>query len=146
MQIDVYLKEKKYFKLPPNLVDYESTYKRFSWENAKSELSYFPQGKLNAAYNAIDRHVTSFRKNKIALFWEGSLGQTQKYTFEEIALLSNKFGNYLKKLGVERGDRVFIFLPRIPYLYIAFLGILKIGAIAGTLFSAFQRVGKECRS
>ncbi|OFW70503.1 MAG: acetate--CoA ligase, partial [Alphaproteobacteria bacterium GWB1_45_5] len=58
--------------------------------------------------------------------------------FEELSVLSNKLGNILKDFGVERGDRVFIFLPRIPELYFSFLGILKIGAIAGTLFSAFQ--------
>lgn len=138
MQVESVLKPKRYFSLKPNLVDYEATYKNFRWDKVGNELSWFDDGKINAAYNAIDRHLTTFRKNKIALYWEGSLGQTQKYTFAEIALLTNKFGNYLKKLGVERGDRVFIFLPRIPYLYIAFLGILKIGAIAGTLFSAFQ--------
>ncbi len=138
MQVESVLKTKSNFRIKPSLPDYESAYKNFSWDNAKKELDWFENGKINAAYNAIDRHLTTFRKNKIALYWEGALGQTQKYTFEEIAVLSNKFGNYLKKLGVERGDRVFIFLPRIPYLYIAFLAILKIGAIAGTLFSAFQ--------
>ncbi len=138
MQVESVLKSKSSFRIKPSLTDYESAYKTFSWDNAKKELDWFENGKINAAYNAIDRHLTTFRKNKIALYWEGVLGQTQKYTFEEIAVLSNKFGNYLKKLGVERGDRVFIFLPRIPYLYIVFLAILKIGSIAGTLFSAFQ--------
>ena len=138
MQVESVLKSKSNFRINPSLPDYESAYKTFSWDNAKKELDWFAERRINAAYNAIDRHLTTFRKNKIALYWEGALGQTQKYTFEEIAVLSNKFGNYLKKLGVDRGDRVFIFLPRIPYLYIAFLAILKIGAIAGTLFSAFQ--------
>ena len=138
MQVESVLKSKSNFRINPSLPDYESAYKSFSWDNAKKELDWFAERRINAAYNAIDRHLTTFRKNKIALYWEGALGQTQKYTFEEIAVLSNKFGNYLKKLGVDRGDRVFIFLPRIPYLYIAFLAILKIGAIAGTLFSAFQ--------
>lgn len=138
MQVESVLKPKNYFRVKPNFPDYESSYNKYSWNKVRGELEWFENGKINAAYNAIDRHLTTFRKNKIALYWEGSLGQTQKFTFEDIAVLSNKFGNYLKKLGIERGDRVFIFLPRIPYLYIAFLGILKIGAIAGTLFSAFQ--------
>ncbi len=135
---DIYQKDKSYFKIPPHLSDYTSVYKDFSWEKAKSELSWFEDGKINAAYNAIDRHLTTFRKNKIALYWEGEANETEKYTFEEVAYISNQYGNYFKSLGVERGDRVFIFLPRIPHLYFSFLGILKIGAIAGTLFSAFQ--------
>ncbi|MBM3283113.1 acetate--CoA ligase [Candidatus Gottesmanbacteria bacterium] len=138
-KVNYYHKDKGYFRLPPNLANYQSTSHNFSWEKAsKSELTWLEDGKINAAYNAVDRHLGTFRKNKIALYWEGASGETQKYTFEELTNLSNRFGNYLKDLGVIRGDRVFIFLPRIPYLYISFLGILKIGAIAGTLFSAFQ--------
>ena len=125
------------FKKPPNLADYNATYKTFSWKQYYNELAWF-EGKLNAAYNAIDRHVDTFRKNKVALYWEGEDGQTKKYTFEELSHLSNQFANLLRELKVSRGDRVFIFLPRIPELYFSFLGILKIGAIAGTLFSAFQ--------
>jgi acetyl-CoA synthetase len=64
-------------------------------------------------------------------------GKTSKYTYEQLVKESNKFANVLKKLGVKKGDRVFIFLPRVPELYISFLGILKLGAIAGTLFAAF---------
>ncbi len=138
MNRDIIRKSKSYYKLPPNLPDYFSAYKDFSWQKAASqELSWFPHGKINAAYNAIDRHLESFRKNKIALYWLGANGEKEKFTFEELSLYTNQFGNFLKELGVTRGDRVFIFLPRVPYLYIAFLAILKIGAIAGTLFSAF---------
>jgi len=137
--LDQFKKSKKYFKKTPNLENYEKTYREFSWKNvSESELTWFDNGKVNAAYNAIDRHLDSPRKNKIALYYEGPNGEQEKYTFEEMSQKSNKFGNFLKALGVKRGDRVFIFLPRNPYLYIAFLGILKIGAIAGTLFSAFQ--------
>lgn len=136
--IAIYKKKKSNFKEKPNLEDYQKTYQDFSWQKAADEeLTFYSDGKINAAYNAIDRHLDSWRKNKIALYWESQEGVQKKYTFEEIAKLSNRFGNYLKKLGVEREDRVFIFLPRVPFLYISFLGILKIGAIAGTLFSAF---------
>jgi len=140
LMINTYHKSKLYFKLPPHLSNYESVYRDFSWQRAqKTEIAWFEGGKLNAAYNAIDRHLSTFRKNKIALYWEGENGESEKYTFEEIAYISNQYGNYFKSLGVRRGDRVFIFLPRIPALYFSFLGILKIGAIAGTLFSAFQQ-------
>ncbi|MDP2861145.1 MAG: AMP-binding protein, partial [bacterium] len=102
------------------------------------EIEWFKDGKLNAAYNAVDRHLKTWRKNKVALYWEGENGESEKYTFEDLAEKSNQFAHGLKSLGIKRGERVFIFLPRIPELYIAFLGILKTGAIAGTLFSAFQ--------
>lgn len=93
--------------------------------------------KLNAAALAIDQHIETFRKNKVALFWEGENGEKKEYTFLQFYLLTNKFGHLLKDYGIKKGDRVFFFLPRVPELYYGFLGTLKIGAIAGTMFSAF---------
>lgn len=130
-------KPASYFRIPPNMLDYEKTYKSFSWKKAESQLSWFSGKKLNAAYCAIDVNAKNFRKNKIALYWEGETGEKKKFTFVELSSLSNQFGNLLKTLGIDRGDRVFFFLPRVPELYFGFLGTLKIGSIAGTLFSAF---------
>lgn len=121
-----------------NLKDYEKARRSFRWDYHLSQLTFFRRNKLNAAFNAIDRHAGTARKNKVALYHEGADGFRQKYTFLELSLLSNKSANLLRSKGVKQGDRVFIFLPRTPDLYISFLGILKIGAIAGTLFSAFQ--------
>lgn len=135
MKEEIYKKSKE--KDAPNLEDYESTAKDFSWKDARAQLDWF-DGSLNAAYNAVDRHAQTWRRNKVALYWCDEEGNEKKYTFEELSLLSNKVGNVLKDFGIERGDRVFLFLPRVPELYFSFLGILKIGAIAGTLFSAFQ--------
>lgn len=137
MKVDIYKKTSKTLTFLPNLDNYEHTYKHFRWNDHKVELSYF-EGKINAAYNAVDRHTDTWRKNKIAMYWEDDAGGQKKYTFEEVSRASNKIGNILKDFDVDRGDRVFIFLPRIPELFFSFLGILKIGAIAGTLFSAFQ--------
>lgn len=137
MNVDIYKKTAKDFVFPPNLDDYDAARRIFTWKSARKELDWFGPH-LNAAYNAIDRHTQTWRKNKIALYWEDEAGNEKKFTFEELALLSNKVGNILKDFGVLRGDRVFLFLPRIPELFFGFLGILKIGAIAGTLFSAFQ--------
>jgi acetyl-CoA synthetase len=128
---------KPQFVETPNLPDYEKTYRTFTWDDAKREIDYFEEGKLNAAHNAIDRHAKTWRKNKIALYWEGQNNEKEKYTFLELHFLTNKFANVIKSLGLQKGDRVFIFLPRIPALYISFLGIIKTGAIAGTMFSAF---------
>lgn len=121
-----------------NLPDYEETYKSFSWKYVEKEVASLSDNILNAAYTAIDRHNNTSAKHKIAMYYEGEAGIKEQYTFGELSELSNRFANVLSKFEVGRGDRVFIFLPRIPELYISFLGILKTGAIAGTLFSAFQ--------
>lgn len=127
------------FSPKPNLLDYDKTYKTFSWEKEELEhVSFFDDGKLNIAYNCIDRHALTNKKNKKALLFEGANGEKETYTFAELKKLTDQFANVLHAHEVVRGDRVFIFLPPIPERYVAFLGILKMGAIAGTLFAAFQ--------
>ena len=130
--------------MEPNLKEYSNFYKKFRWNKVKKEIAWFSNGRLNAAYNAVDKHLTTWRKNKVALYYEDET-TSSKYTYQELSLLSNKFANVLKQLGVKKGDRVFIFLPRIPELYICFLGIIKTGAIAGTLFQAFGPAALEDR-
>ncbi len=132
------IKKASNIKEKANLAGYERVYNNFSWSRAEKDLSKLCGRKLNAAYIAIDIHTQTYRKNKIALYYEGEQETHEQYTFAQMSALSNQFANVLKKYGIERRDRVFIFLPRIPELYISFLGVLKIGAIAGTLFSAFQ--------
>lgn len=126
------------FGVKPNLSNYESFYKSFTWKEQEREIDFFEDGKLNAAYNAVDRHAKGAKKNKHALLWEGAGGEKEKYTYEDLSSLSNKFANVLTSHNVKKGDRVFVFLPTIPERYVSFLGILKTGAIVGTLFSAFQ--------
>jgi acetyl-CoA synthetase len=121
----------------PNLLNYDDLYSNFDWAHAKSEISYFAGGKVNAAHNAVDRHLDRGRRNKVALYAVDAEENLSKYTFQEIADWSNRVGNALKSLGVERGDRVFVFLPRIPELYVTTIGIVKVGAVVGPLFSAF---------
>ncbi|MFH1590507.1 MAG: acetate--CoA ligase [archaeon] len=121
----------------PNLKDYEATYKDFKWEDHHDELSWWVEGKLNAAYNAIDRHVENGKGDKIALIYLDDNGTRNTYTFSDLKRESDKFANALTNLGIKKGDRVFLFMPRIPEQYIAFLGALKTGAIGGTLFQAF---------
>ena len=89
------------------------------------------------AHEAIDRHLTRGRRNKLALIYTDK-EHTERFTFEDMSLQSNRFANVLRKLGVGKGDRVFVFLGRRPELYIAILGILKIGAIPSPLFEAFM--------
>lgn len=103
-------------------------------------IDLFPDGTCNAAYTIVDRHAKSDKKNKVALLYKGANGEKKQYTYAELKILSDTFANVLVSQQVQKGDRVFIFLPTIPERYIAFLGILKIGAVAGTLFSAFQEI------
>lgn len=132
----------KSLKSEPNLPSYERAYQTFNLKSAaSSEIKYFPGYRLNAAYNAIERQVLTARKNKVAGYFVDDHFNEQILTFAQLNDLSNQFANFLKHLGVKRGDRVFFFLPRVPELFYGFLGTLKIGAIAGTLFSAFQTQG-----
>lgn len=135
-------------KLKPNLENYYEIYKKFEWKDAEKLVDFFDKKKtqLNIAYNAVTRHaINTNLKTKIALHWESADGKFKDFTFSDLEKESNKFANLLKKLGIRKGDRCFIFLPRMPELYFSFLGILKIGAIAGTLFPAFGPEGIESR-
>ncbi|MEK7110992.1 MAG: AMP-binding protein, partial [Patescibacteria group bacterium] len=128
----------KNLKFKPNVVNYEVTYRDYNLSKLiKENIDLFPENKINAAYNAVDRQILGPRKNKIALYHLDQELKETKLTFFELYQLSNRFGNLLKSLGVGRGDRVFFFLPRIPELFYGFLGTLKVGAVAGTMFSAF---------
>jgi acetyl-CoA synthetase len=137
MKQKIIKKTQKLLKLPPNLKDYSKTTRSFTWNEAEKELSWFKGKKLNAAYNALDRQALGENKNKIALYWEGEKDKKENFTFGDLFVLAGKFGNFLKSLGIKPQERVFFFLPRIPALYWGFLGTLRIGAIAGTLFAAF---------
>jgi acetyl-CoA synthetase len=137
--------EDKNLGFRPNLGDYSRIYRSFTYEVMGEELTWFEGGKINAAYNAVDRHLSGPLKNKVALYWEGSEGAEFKYTFAELSRLSNRFANLLMRLEVKKGERVFFFLPRLPELFIGFLGTLKRGAVAGTLFSAFGLQALEDR-
>ncbi|WP_175990666.1 acetate--CoA ligase [Bacillus sp. Marseille-Q1617] len=121
-----------------NLESYENTYDSFDWKEVEKEFSWHETGRVNLAYEAIDRHAESFRKNKVALYYRDP-ERDEKYTFTDMKKLSNKAGNVLKQYGdVEKGDRVFIFMPRSPELYFSVLGAVKLGAIVGPLFEAFM--------
>ncbi|NYT00754.1 MAG: acetate--CoA ligase [Methanocellales archaeon] len=139
------IKKPKKFKIEPNLKNYEEMYKRFDWDDFYGEIEWFEGKKLNAAYNAIDRQTKTWRKNKVALYCDGDDGEHQEYSFLDLKNLSNKFANILKEYDVSKGDRIFVFLPRILELYVSFLGIIKTGAIASNLFAAFGTNALEDR-
>jgi acetyl-CoA synthetase len=121
-----------------NLKDYDEACSKFNWNEVEEELSWHSTGRVNIAYEAIDKHVQTARKNKVALYYKDS-SRDEKYTFKEMMEWSNKAGNVLKQAAdVEKGDRVFVFMPRSPELYFTVLGAIKLGAIVGPLFEAFM--------
>ena len=130
-------KDPSKLRLKPNLQNYEQSRKNFKWSDADNMVDWFPGGKINMAYNAIDRHAKGKRKDKIALIFDDGSGHTQKFTFAQLGALTSKFANVLKKLGIKRQERVFFFLQRSPELYAGFLGAIKYGAIASPMFPAF---------
>jgi acetyl-CoA synthetase len=130
-------KDPSKLRLKPNLENYAKLRGTFKWADADKEVEWFPDGKINAVYNVIDRHAKGKNRDKIALIYDDGEGHVTKLTFHQLYEEMNKFANVLKKLGVKRQDRVFVFLQRSPELYISFLGAIKYGAIASPMFPAF---------
>jgi len=106
------------------------------WEPPFSK--WFVGGKINIAYNALDRHIKGWRRNKLAYIFEGEPGDIRKLTYYDLFKEVNRLANVLKKLGVKKGDRVSIYLPMVPELPIAMLACAKIGAIHSVVFSGFS--------
>ncbi|MFC1967934.1 acetate--CoA ligase [Chloroflexota bacterium] len=126
------------FSVKPNLSDYRKMREDFRWEDISSELDWFDNDHINIGYIAVDTHLKTDRRDKKALIWESQKGDVEDYTFADLAYLSNKFANVLvKEVDIQKGDRIFFFLERIPEIFIGILGALKAGAIIGPLFSAF---------
>ncbi|WP_370545411.1 acetate--CoA ligase [Jeotgalicoccus sp. ATCC 8456] len=117
--------------------NYEAAKENLSWEEVSKQFSWYETGKVNMAYELIDRHVDDGYGDKIALHYKLD-DEVQSFTFKEIQEKSNQAANVLKDIGVKKGDRVFIFMARSPELYFSLLGALKIGAIVGPLFEAFM--------
>ena len=126
------------FPVQPNMQNYESLCRDFSWESVSRELAWFDSEHINIAHAVIDAHLDKGLADKPALIWEGMKGEEELYTFADLARLSSRFAQVLAgDLGVQKGDRVFFFLERVPEIFIGILGALKAGAVIGPLFSAF---------
>jgi acetyl-CoA synthetase len=112
------------------------------WDTVRSwdppNCKWFEGGKLNVSVNCLDRHVDSWKKNKAALIWEGEPGEQRVYTYHHLWREVGRFANVLKEFGVEKGDRVIIYLPMIPELPIAMLACARIGAVHSIVFGGFS--------
>lgn len=143
------------------MLDYDKVYKESIehpeafWENIAKELSWFKPwnkvlewnypyarwfvgGQTNIIYNALDRHLKTSTADKTALIWVSQDGTDKKYTYKQLNEEVSRFANGLKSLGVRKGDKVTIYLPRIPEQFIAMLGCLKIGAVHSVVYSGFS--------
>jgi len=120
-----------------NMHDYAAERQAFSWEQARDLLDGLPGGKLNIAYEAVDRHVDNGSGDKTAFRLIAKDESTTDISYRDLMHLTNRFANALRSLGVEKGDRVYSLLGRVPQLYISVLGTLKAGCVFSPLFSAF---------
>ncbi|HEY3839877.1 MAG TPA: acetate--CoA ligase [Bryobacteraceae bacterium] len=145
-----------------SLEEYQALYERarsspseFWGELAEKELSWFEKwtavldwqppfvrwfagGKINASYNCLDRHLTTPRKNKVAILFEGEPGDQRMITYQELHRLVCRFGNVLKGRGLKAGDRAIIYMPMIPELPVALLACARLGVIHSVVFGGFS--------
>ncbi len=166
-QIETLLKESRTYQPTAKTVaaayikEYEAEYKKSIadpetfWSQAAKELEWFApwtkvleweypwakwfvDARCNIAYNCLDRHVKTWRKNKVALIWVGENDQERIFTYGELYRQVNRCANALKKLGLQKGDRVTIYLPKIPEQVIAMLACARIGVIHSVVYSGFS--------
>jgi len=102
------------------------------------ETKWFSGAKINASYNCVDRHLKGARRNKAAIIWEGEPGDTRVLRYQDLHREVCRFANVLKKLGVQLGDRVTLYMPMIPELTIAMLACARIGAVHSIIFGGFS--------
>ncbi len=99
---------------------------------------WFAGGKINACYNCVDRHLSTDRKNKTALIWEGEPGDSRVITYEELHKLVSRFANVLKQRGMKSGDRAIIYMPMVPELPVALLACARLGITHSVVFGGFS--------
>ncbi len=120
-----------------NIGSYEQRLEGFEWAIAERELGYSAGDTINIGFYCSDRICTLGKAAKKALIWEDAQGHEKVFTYDDLRQYSNGVAAFLARLGVEPGQRVCLFMDRVPELYIGFIGVLKLGAIVQPLFSAF---------
>jgi acetyl-CoA synthetase len=121
---------------------------RYTWDTAarKIEHTWFADGQLNVSYNCLDRHLGTPIAKKTALIWQGEAdGAVRKYTYEELHKEVCKFANVLKSKGIQKGDRIAIYMPMVPELPIVMLACARVGAIHSVIFGGFSADAIEGR-
>ena len=106
------------------------------WKEPYSQ--WFVGGKTNLSYNCLDRHLSTWRRNKAAIIWEGEPGDRRVLTYQDLHYEVCKFANVLKTLGVKKGDRIGLYMPMVPELAVALLACARIGAVHSVVFGGFS--------
>ncbi|MFZ4617147.1 MAG: acetate--CoA ligase [Rectinemataceae bacterium] len=120
------------------LIDWHSPWTKVLDDSNKPFYKWFTGAKTNIVYNAIDRHLKGAYRNKLALIWEGENGETRTFSYHALNREVSKFASVLKSLGVKKGDRVTIYMGRVPELPIAMLAVAKIGAVHSVVYGGFS--------
>ncbi len=128
--------EKFWAEVASELSWFQKWRKVLSWKPPYAE--WFVGGKINASFNCLDRHLTTHRRNKAALIWEGEPGDSLTLTYQQLHREVCKFANVLKSRGIKTGDRVVIYMPMIPEAVIAMLACARIGAPHNVVFGGFS--------
>jgi len=114
---------------------------KYNWDtkNRIIEHTWFEDGEMNVSYNCLDRHLGTPTENKTAIIWQGEAeDDVKKYTYKELHLEVSKFANVMKSKGIQKGDRVAIYMPMVPELAIVMLACTRIGAIHSIIFGGFS--------
>src|SRR5258707_5178889 len=119
--------ELHWFKMWDQVLDWQPPHAR-----------WFLGGRIYISYNCLDRHLATWRRNKAALIWEGEPGDIRTLTYQQLHSEVCKFANVLKRSGIQKGDRVALYLPLIPELAIAMLACARIGATHSVVFGGFS--------
>ena len=125
-------------EMATRFLDWYEPWQQVLDESQAPFFKWFTGGKINIVHNAIDRHLDGPNRDRVAIIWESEQGETKTYTYAQLAVEVNRFANVLKSQGVARGDRVTVYLSRVPELVIAMLAITKIGAMHSVVYGGFS--------
>ncbi|HWB97641.1 MAG TPA: acetyl-coenzyme A synthetase N-terminal domain-containing protein, partial [Bryobacteraceae bacterium] len=106
---------------------------------------WFVGGKINVAHNCVDRHLTTHRKNKVAILWEGEPGDQRLISYQELHRLVCRFANVLKNRGLKAGDRVILYMGMVPELPVALLSCARLGITFSVVFGGFSAEALKAR-
>lgn len=109
-----------------------------SWDPQAPKVEWFLGAQTNIVTNALDRHMKTGVRNRVAFYWEGEDGATRTVSYADLYYEVNKFASVLQSLGIQKGDRVIIYLPRIPEQWVAMLACARIGAIHSVVYSGLS--------